>query len=435
MDRASSRPVRRVRRQRRAGQSVGADPDLRHPARQACSLVLDVPAELTETFAYRPGQFLTIRVPTGDGGSVARCYSLSSSPVAGDRPAVTIKRMRSGYASNWIADNVTAGTVLDVLPPAGTFTPRSLDADFLLLAGGSGITPVMSILRSALAGGSGRIVLIYANSDERSVIFAARLRALQSAAPGRLSVLHWLDVLQGPPDAVALRELARPYAGYDAYVCGPDPYMAVAREALRDLGVPAQRVHLERFLSLAENPFEIARSSDDGVAAKLSVGLDHKTHELDWPAGQRMLDVMIDAGLAASYSCREGICGVDLLRLVAGHAVDLLAQDGCVAVVPGVLLDHVQVDPAQVHRRALARRAEGVVQRSPGHRRVGEPALGREDIDVGRRSPRLAKVEVAVRVLITAEHVAQIILAAEAAAEPGALDLGHMPDQAEQGQS
>ncbi len=286
---------------------------------QACSLVLDVPAEFAEAFAYRPGQFLTVRVPLPDGGSVARCYSLSSSPQAGDRPAVTVKRMPFGYASNWIADHVTAGTVLDLLPPAGTFTPRSLDADLLLIAGGSGITPVMSILTSALLAGRGKIVLIYANPDERSVIFGARIRDLAAAAPHRLVVVHWLDVLQGAPDAAALRELARPYASYDAYVCGPDPYMAVARAALRDLGVPQQRVHVERFLSLEENPFEATEDPGDGVAATLEVTIDDKLHELDWPPGRRMLDVMIDSGLAASYSCREGICGACACRLLAGE--------------------------------------------------------------------------------------------------------------------
>lgn len=288
---------------------------------QACSLVLDVPPGLAGEFAYQPGQFLTVRVPLPDGGSVARCYSLCSSPLAGERPAITVKRMPSGYASNWIADHVRAGTVLELLPPAGTFTPRSLDADFLLLAAGSGITPVMSILRSALTVGRGRIALVYANADERSVIFGQRLRGLQAAEPGRLVVLHWLDVLSGPPSAAALRELARPYADRDAYVCGPDPYMALARQALRDLGLPAQRVHTERFVSLAENPFEAAAAggAEGGTAATLQVELDGEVHKVDWPAGRRMLDVMIDAGLAASYSCREGICGACACRLLGGE--------------------------------------------------------------------------------------------------------------------
>ncbi len=285
---------------------------------QAVSIAFAIPDELASEFAYRPGQFLTIRVPTPDGGSVARCYSLCSSPVTGEPARIAVKRMASGYASNWFADQVTAGSLLDVLPPAGTFTPRSLDSDFLLLAGGSGITPVMSILKSALRAGRGRIALIYANADERSVIFSAQLRELQSAAPGRLVVLHWLDAIQGPPTPAALRELARPYASYEAFMCGPDPYMAAVKQALTELGVPATRVHVERFLSLAENPFE-ARAATGGLAATLQVALDDQVHSLDWPAGQRMLDVLVDAGLDAPYSCREGICGACACRLVSGE--------------------------------------------------------------------------------------------------------------------
>jgi 3-ketosteroid 9alpha-monooxygenase subunit B len=284
---------------------------------QASTVVFAVPPELTPVFAYRPGQFLTIRVPAPDGGSVARCYSLCSSPVTDQALAVTVKRMAGGLASNWIGDHVTAGTVLHVLPPAGTFTPRSLDGDLLLLAGGSGITPVMSILKTAVRTGRGRIVLVYANADERSVIFARQLRALQAAAPHRLIVTHWLDVLHGPPSVTALRELVRPYASFDAFICGPDPYMAAARQALVELSVPATRIHVERFLSLAENPFE-ATETTGGVAAALEVDLDDEMHTLDWPAGRRMLDVMIDAGLDAPYSCREGICGACACRLVAG---------------------------------------------------------------------------------------------------------------------
>ncbi len=319
---------------------------------QACSIVFDVPSELAPSFTYRPGQFLTLRVPTADGGSVARCYSLCSSPVAGEPLAIAVKRMASGVASNWIADNVSPGTVLDVLPPAGTFTPRSLDSDFLLFAGGSGITPVMSILKSALLAGRGRIVLIYANADDRSVIFGPALRELRAAAPGRLVLTHWLDGLLGPPDVASLRELARPYSNYEAFICGPDPYMTAAKQALADLGVPTPRVHVERFLSLAENPFEA--SADVGsVAATLEVDLDDEKHKLDWPSGQRMLDVMIDAGLDAPYSCREGVCGACACRLLEGEvemahnevleAADL--ADGYVLACQSVALtDQVSVD-------------------------------------------------------------------------------------------
>src|SRR4029077_11585750 len=137
--------------------------------------------------------------------------------------------------------------------------PPSLDGDFLLLAAGSGITPVMSILKSALAAGRGRVVLVYANRDERSVIFGPALRRLASGAGGRLVVVHWLDSLLGVPSAAAiaaLAALARPCGSAEAFICGPDPFLALAREAPGRLGVPGSRVHVERFLSLADNPFE-----------------------------------------------------------------------------------------------------------------------------------------------------------------------------------
>jgi 3-ketosteroid 9alpha-monooxygenase subunit B len=277
----------------------------------ACSLVLDA------GFDYRPGQFVTVRIPSDLCGSVARCYSLCSSPLAGERPTITVKRTAGGYASNWILSRVTAGTVLDVLPPAGTFCPGSLSGDFLLFAAGSGITPVMSILKSALAFGRGRVVLVYANRDEGSVIFGSLLRRLVVESGGRLVVVHWLDSLLGVPSAAALAALARPYVSFDAFICGPDPYLAVVREALGRLGVPGSRVHVERFLSLAENPFEDAPVLG-GTAATLSVTLDGVVTSLPWPAGTRMLDVLIDAGLDAPYSCRQGICGACACQLTGG---------------------------------------------------------------------------------------------------------------------
>ena len=259
------------------------------------SLVLDVPPELAGAFAYRPGQFLTVRIPVEDG-SVARCYSLSSSPHAGDLPTITVKRTAGGHASNWLADHARAGFVLDTLPPAGTFCPDSLEGDFLLFAAGSGITPVISILKSALAAGRGQVVLIYANRDERSVIFSSELRRL--AESGRLLVIHWLDSLHGGPTPAGLAALARPYATAEPFACGPDPYLAVVRQAMSQLGV--KTVHVERFLSLAENPFEPTEAAG-GVAANLRVSLDGTVRQVPWPAGARMLDVLIDEGLDAPY--------------------------------------------------------------------------------------------------------------------------------------
>ncbi|WP_157433062.1 FAD-binding oxidoreductase [Actinomadura rifamycini] len=117
----------------------------------ARSLLLAAPDEARDRFGYRPGQFLTLRIP-GDGGSgTARCYSLSSAPGVDEHLKVTVKRVAGGFGSNWICDNVRPGDTLEVLPPAGLFTPERLDGRLLLFAGGSGITPVMSIVKAVLA--------------------------------------------------------------------------------------------------------------------------------------------------------------------------------------------------------------------------------------------------------------------------------------------
>lgn len=272
---------------------------------------------------YKPGQFLTLRLPDGS----ARCYSLASSPHGPERPKVTVKRVEGGYGSNWICDHLTAGSVVEALPPSGTFTPRSLDGDLLLLAGGSGITPVMSILKSALATGHGRITLFYANRDERSVIFAVELRELTAAQPERLTVVHWLETVQGLPTAALLASALRPYAAAEALVCGPGPFMDGAVAALEALGAPRPRV--EKFVSLTGDPFAVPEAlPGDDDAASVEVELDGETSTHAWPRSAVLLDALLAGGLDAPYSCREGSCGACACRVVEGEvktpATDIL---------------------------------------------------------------------------------------------------------------
>jgi 3-ketosteroid 9alpha-monooxygenase subunit B len=277
-----------------------------HETADAHSLVLEPAEGDRDRFTYRPGQFLTVRVPAGDGWA-ARCYSLCSSPLTDDRLKVTVKRVAGGLGSNWICDNVTAGDVLEVLRPAGTFTPASLDDDLLLVAGGSGITPVMSILKSCLAGGSGRVALLYANRDEKSVIFAEELRALTEAHPDRLTVVHILESVQGLPTPAVLRSLAGPYKGRQAFVCGPEVFMDLVTDTFTGLGV---RVHVERFFSLEGDPFEEPEEAPEGTgdAGEVEVEMDGETQTVPWPKSDRLLDALLRAGVDAPFSCREGSC-------------------------------------------------------------------------------------------------------------------------------
>lgn len=306
--------------------------DESHDAR---SLVFTIPEDQRERFSYLPGQFLTLRVPSELTGSVARCYSLASSPHTDPAPKVTIKRTADGYGSNWLCDNVTVGDTIEVLPPSGVFTPATLDADFLLWAAGSGITPVMSILKSVLSAGTGRVILCYANRDERSVIFADELRELAARYAGRLTVLHWLESIQGLPTRAQLSGFTRTVfagaAGFESFVCGPAPFMAVIKETLAEAGVPRERVHLEAYQSLSGDPFandipSAATDSDDSDAVALQVDLDGNSHRLRWPRRATLVDALISSGVDVPYSCREGQCGSCAATVVRGE-VDMASCD------------------------------------------------------------------------------------------------------------
>lgn len=276
----------------------------------ACSFVLEPPADAAAEFAYLPGQFLTVQVP-GDDGPVGRCYSLCSSPHVDEPMRIAVKRVAGGVASNWLCDNAEPGQLLDCLPPAGVFTPKSFDDDLLLFAGGSGITPVLSILKSALVTGTREVVLVYANQHEEAVIFAAELRKLAEDYPQRLHVIHWLESLQGLPTRAQLRAFAAPFTGHTSFVCGPSPFMESVTHVLRELGVPPSRIHVEKFQSLDENPFDAPAPqpvTDGGATADLEVELDGQTHRLQWPVESKLLDVLLEKGVKAPFSCRQGAC-------------------------------------------------------------------------------------------------------------------------------
>ncbi|GLY47450.1 ferredoxin--NADP reductase [Lentzea sp. NBRC 102530] len=266
------------------------------------------------SFAVKPGQFLTVRA-----GEVARCYSLSSAP--GEPLKITVKRTPDGHGSVWMCSSLLEGMELDVLAPAGVFTPASLDGSVVAFAAGSGITPVMSIIRSVLLQGSGRVFLFYANRDESSVIFARELDELARAHPERLTVVHWLESVQGLPSAAGLRAFAR--SCDEAFVCGPGPFMEAARKALHDVAV----VHVEKFVSLSSDPFSAeVVAVDDRPDAVVEVSLDGEEHRFPWPARTKLLDLLLEKGLDAPYSCREGACSACACRLVEGE-VKMLNND------------------------------------------------------------------------------------------------------------
>lgn len=310
----------------------------------AKSIVFDIPAGGEEDFRYTPGQFLTLRIPSDRTGSVARCYSLASSPTEDAQLKVTVKRTVDGYGSNWLCDHAEAGMSMHVLAPSGIFTPKNLDQDFILLAAGSGVTPIMSILKSALAQGNGHIVMVYANRDENSVIFKDELQKLQRENPARLTVVHWLESVSGIPTAEMIGNLLQPVASKrHSYICGPAPFMETVKDGLRRSGADMHLIHTEVFSSIEGDPFaeiviDDTPAEDGSGPATAKVELDDEIHEIEWPRQTPLLDVLLSKGIKAPFSCRKGECS----------ACACIVKSGEVEMIHNGILDPEEVEEGYV---------------------------------------------------------------------------------------
>jgi 3-ketosteroid 9alpha-monooxygenase subunit B len=288
----------------------------------AISIVFDVPAELAHTFRYKAGQFLTITVPY-DGKELSRCYSLASAPECDSQHKVTVKRVAQGRVSNWLNDRLAAGGLLKVSPPGGLFTLKETSAPLVLFAGGSGITPNISLMKSALATSNRRIKLVYANADDPSIIFKSEIDHLAAVERGRLEVVHHLDVERGFLDENAVAGHASGLLNADFYICGPGPFMDTVERALLAAGVAPERLHFERFVS-PPDPDSVAaftpvNTADISMPETISVSLDGRTHELRYEPGQTVLATVQRAGLEPPFSCTEGFCGCCMAKLRAGR--------------------------------------------------------------------------------------------------------------------
>ncbi len=287
----------------------------------ACSLVLDVPEDLREAFVYQAGQFTTLRVWI-DGEPHLRCYSMSSSPATDDDFTVTVKRVPNGIVSNWINDFVAAGTGIETTLPAGVFCLTEQAGDIVAFAAGSGITPIISLLKSAVATTSRHVRVLYANRDLESTIFRAEIDSLVARHPDRIEVRHHLDVDDGFIDADEVRGFAGTIPdGADVYICGPGPFMDIVEDTLLEAGVEHSAIHIERFtpageLSITEVPSDDAGS--DAGATQVTIELDGRTDTTEHRAGTTILQVARQLGMSPPFSCEAGSCATCMARLVEG---------------------------------------------------------------------------------------------------------------------
>jgi 3-ketosteroid 9alpha-monooxygenase subunit B len=290
----------------------------------AKSIVFDVPEELNERFVYDSGQFLSLRVEV-DGHRLVRCYSLASAPGLDSRHKVTVKRVVDGRASNWLIDNVAKGDQLEVMHPNGIFCLRDRETPIFLFSGGSGITPIISIIKTALQTTSRTIKLVYANRNDQSIIFKDELSALHSEHADRLEVVHRLDDVHGFVDASLVVQEIGPKTDADFYICGPGPFMDVVESGLANLEINADQIFIERFES-PDTPIDVSTVDTRGGPV-VTIKLDGKETEVSVAPGETILTAARRAGLEPPFACEEAYCGCCMAKLVEGD-VDMIMNDG-----------------------------------------------------------------------------------------------------------
>jgi ferredoxin-NADP reductase len=280
------------------------------------SFVLEIPPRFAPTFMYAAGQFCTFRA-TIDGDGVVRSYSMSSSPDTGDPFTTTVKRVPGGRMSNWMNDVLAPGTLIDVMRPTGLFVLHKRDVPIVAFAGGSGITPVLSIIKSALATTPRPIRLVYANRSSDSVIFEAELERLRSAFPDRLSIRHHLDAESGFLQPAHCAALVDDLAHADFYICGPSPYMDTVEAGLSMLDVERTQVFVERFLVPDDAPILVSGAA---VASpeSLVIRLDRRKHTVPYHTGDTVLETARRGGLRPPFSCEAGNCATCMAHLDRG---------------------------------------------------------------------------------------------------------------------
>ena len=313
--------------------------EVRREAGDTISVTFDIPPHLRGAYAFCAGQYLTLRA-TLDGEEARRSYSICSGEGDGEL-RIAIKRTEGGYFSVWAQDNLRLGTEIDVMTPTGRFGAAVVPGQARLhvaIAAGSGITPVLSLLRTILAAEpASRFVLFYGSRSTQEILFRGVLEDLKDTNLHRLAVLHILSreqqdmaVLNGHLDQAKIAQLLGGNLGGNlggatidhAYVCGPLGMIDGAAAALRDYGVAPEKIHIERFTSTLEGRARVAPpvKIDAPAYAQAAIIINGLRREIPVAEGEAVLDAALRAGLDLPFACKGGMCCTCRARLIEGSA-------------------------------------------------------------------------------------------------------------------
>jgi len=300
---------------------------------ECVSVAFDVPAELQKEYAYIQGQHLTLKLLV-NGKEVRRSYSICSSPMVKEPLRVAIKRVKDGVGSNYVNDTIKKGDLIEIMTPMGNFHSELKSTNkkhYVLFAGGSGITPMMSIIRTTLlAEPESKLTLFYGNFDENATIFKKQIDELAQANPGKLKIHYVFE----KPKAAGFPEEFTGMLSYDKtkallakyvernpvieyFICGPGAMMDSVKEVLEGNNVNKHFIHIEYFTSIIAD--DTQKASGPSSVSEVTVTMDGKDMTFQLASnGKAILDAAMDAGIDAPFSCKGAVCATCRAKLLEG---------------------------------------------------------------------------------------------------------------------
>lgn len=303
----------------------------------AVSLIFEIPSELKDIFSYRPGQYLTIKASI-NGEEIRRAYSINTSPYVDKNISVTVKKVEGGKMSSFLTEFVRENDILEVMPPKGNFIP-DLEGDYPAvyfgIAAGSGITPIISILRSVLVKTSSRFVLVYGNKNQDETIFREKIQELEQQYPGRFKTYfvfsrekNTLSWLEGRIDAEKISRIMKEEGIHPAsckvFICGPAMMIQSLTDYFYQQNFPKSSVRYELFTAAPKEQKKLPLSESEEDApekSRVTIILDDKSTTITMDRnGLSILDAAMEAGLDVPYSCKGAVCCTCKAKVLSGKA-------------------------------------------------------------------------------------------------------------------
>ena len=313
--------------------------DIKKETTDCVSVSFEIPPELNEEFLFKEGQNITVRTVI-DGQDLRRSYSLCTAPYEKEIK-VAIKKVDGGLFSRFANDTLKKGDVLEILPPVGKFNAKlnaTRAGNYLAIAAGSGITPVISIIKHTLQAEQGSsFTLVYGNKSRSSIIFFEELEALKNKYIQRFNFINILsrekteaDINYGRIDTNKLRALQQQlsFNSFDnIYICGPEQMIFAARDFFEGIGVEKNKIHFELFTTPGQSQGKRATNVPEmkvvsGARSHITVKLDGRSFDFDLDQnGDAILDAALQQGADLPYACKGGVCCTCRAKLVSGEVV------------------------------------------------------------------------------------------------------------------